>query len=338
MDSGKLESLATINGTGIFSTVLHYQTFGPAFFYVCWGCFLFGAILNVLLMLTIIQSPFKRIKPFSRLLLQTCFLDIYTVTLSVIKPVYIIVGGTIIILQTGPLRGIEQPWNAILFEMWNFGYFFSIISIVIQFIYRYFAICRRYAAIVLVGMLVVGPSIGLQIATVTLTNVIPEKYVPEIEAFFVYGPLERTHVGVYASDPFYCTLMCIYTTTVEIICYLTIIVCSILIKRFVRSIAHDSTNANTIETDRQLTLTLTVLACLPLVALIFGNCCLVLCSIVKSADYPKTVFFVSHFTSIVPIVPVLNPIVTLLVIKPYRNYVSRASSSFRVSFQTAPSA
>ncbi|KAH7716982.1 hypothetical protein AAVH_15567 [Aphelenchoides avenae] len=336
MDSGKLESSATINGTGIFSTVLPHQTFGLAFFYVCWGCFLLGTILNVLLMVAIIHSPFKRIKSFSRLLLQTCLLDIYTLTFSVlVQPVYIIVGGTIIILQTGPLRGIEQPFNAILFEMWNFGYFFSIISIVIQDITF---TPLQYAAIVLVGVLVAGPYIGLQIGAVTLTNAIPEKYVPEIEAFFEYGPLERTYVGVYASNAYYCTLMCIYTTTVEIICYLTIIMCSVLIKRFVRGIAHDSTNANTIETDRQLTLTLTVQACLPLVALIFGNCCLVLCSIVKSADYPRTVFFVSHFTNIVPIIPVLNPIVTLMVIKPYRNYVLRASSSFRVSFQTVPSA
>lgn len=50
--------------------------------------------------------------------------------------------GSAVMLQNGPFRAVKQPWNFILAEMWVFGYYFSIVSIVVQFIYRYLILCR----------------------------------------------------------------------------------------------------------------------------------------------------------------------------------------------------
>lgn len=50
--------------------------------------------------------------------------------------------GSNVMLMNGPFRGVPQPWSFFLVEMWIFGYYFSVVSIVVQFVYRYLILCK----------------------------------------------------------------------------------------------------------------------------------------------------------------------------------------------------
>lgn len=47
-----------------------------------------------------------------------------------------------LLLRTGPQLVKENPWNYFLIDMWVFSYYYSVVSVVVQFIYRYLVVCR----------------------------------------------------------------------------------------------------------------------------------------------------------------------------------------------------
>ena len=75
---------------------------------------------------------------------------------------FIPLNGAVIIVQNGPFRSSPRMLNFILMELWTFAYYFSIMSNVSQFIYRYLMLCHRmqmtrfrHAMLLVIGALIV---------------------------------------------------------------------------------------------------------------------------------------------------------------------------------------
>ncbi|KAI1706122.1 serpentine type 7TM GPCR chemoreceptor str domain-containing protein [Ditylenchus destructor] len=110
----------------------------------CWLCAILGIFFNSLLIWMIVYRSVAEIRPYSRILLQTCVIDIYTVvTMIVVQPVFAIVSGWNVMHENGIARHLPLPYNVILMLLWIFGYYFSIISNALQFFYRYLVLCRE---------------------------------------------------------------------------------------------------------------------------------------------------------------------------------------------------
>ncbi|KAH7715495.1 7TM GPCR protein [Aphelenchoides avenae] len=321
--------------SSVFSSIPSHPTFGLTYSVTSWICFTVGIVLNFALIVVVTKCSLKQLKSFGKLLIQSCVVDIYTLAISaVVQPVYIVIDGKTILLQTGPFRAVDQPWHTILILMWDFGYYFSVISIVIQFIYRYLAICRgivltafQYAATLAAGALLVDVYIGLQFIAMS-----PHKNEESIELAIATYFDHRTEVGMVGiPGSWFCVTMCLYTIVVEALCYVTIIMCSVMITRSVHKIAEGSDLERTAEINRQLSLTLTIQAVLPLAALLVGIFCVIICSIIKISQQELSIYFVAYFMLVVPVIPVLNPLVTLLVIKPYRNFIFRRTRTTTIN-------
>uniref|UniRef100_A0A915DQ31 G-protein coupled receptors family 1 profile domain-containing protein n=1 Tax=Ditylenchus dipsaci TaxID=166011 RepID=A0A915DQ31_9BILA len=97
----------------------NYRAFSSFYGTVSWLCFVLGVMLNFLLIWLIIKKTHGEMKAYSKILLQTCVLDLYTLTMAVVvQPIYIMLEGNNIMLQNGFFREASQPLNFIVGELW----------------------------------------------------------------------------------------------------------------------------------------------------------------------------------------------------------------------------
>ncbi|KAI3417547.1 hypothetical protein GPALN_013267 [Globodera pallida] len=83
----------------------------------------------------------------SRILLQICFVDIVlTVLMEIVQPIYIIDAGIFITYLNGPLmQNIASPtWRFLFYDAWLFGYVFALLGLCTQFVYRYLLLVREW--------------------------------------------------------------------------------------------------------------------------------------------------------------------------------------------------
>ncbi|KAI1715038.1 serpentine type 7TM GPCR chemoreceptor srd domain-containing protein [Ditylenchus destructor] len=329
MSNFSLYAIASIKGYRIDE---NFKAFGLFYSTTCWICFAFGVALNSLLIWLVLFKTVGEMKSYSKILLQSCILDLYTLCMAVlVQPVYIMLDGYMIMLQNGQFRPTGQPWNFIMAELWVFGYYFSIISIVIQFLYRYLVLVKasNVTAGKLFLMLLIGASLIWGYMGMLFYAQYPRKTINDdlgsaLHRYFDYDPgmkpIQISMIG--RPDSYRCLMHCAYIFSIEVICYVTIIWCCIKIRDFVRQATLlKSQNKRILEINKQLTYTLIIQACLPLVAVLIGVFCILVCSSAILAGRFMSFYFISFMTFPVPSIPVMNPLITLIVIKPYRNII-----------------
>ncbi|KAI1710557.1 serpentine type 7TM GPCR chemoreceptor srd domain-containing protein [Ditylenchus destructor] len=105
-----------------------------------------GFCLNILLIWLILKKSVKEMKIYSKILLQTCFIDFVLLTfIGSVQPIYIVSDGWNLMVPNGPFRTIGHPWNFLLMASWFFMVHISISTNCVPFIYRYLVICRSRA-------------------------------------------------------------------------------------------------------------------------------------------------------------------------------------------------
>ena len=113
---------------------------------------------NVLLIFLIIKHTPKALEPYSRILLQTCAIDlIFTFVIFVLKPVIIrkfsnilshyfqhteFTDGIFLLMINGFLEKVTSPWDFLLNLTWCYALFFCMFAMPIPFYYRYVCVCR----------------------------------------------------------------------------------------------------------------------------------------------------------------------------------------------------
>ncbi|KAI1700569.1 serpentine type 7TM GPCR chemoreceptor str domain-containing protein [Ditylenchus destructor] len=325
-----------------------YTTFSSIYSGIAYGCFVLGAVLNALLIWLIIKKTSGEMRHFKSILLQTSLLDVCMLVASVlVQPIFIMLQGSVILLQNGPLRALPMPLNFIVAEAWTFGYYFSIIANVVQFIHRYLVVChnakmtpQHHFSMLFVGAIVVLVHNYLIYYAMYPGYKMKVSIVDAVEGYFS-DPKHRDDnstsiVITMAGYPagWHCVIHCIYHSILEVLIYVIILFCALRIKNFVKKAAYTGMERGTAATaplqqqsrhvrdvNRQLTYTLMMQAVLPLGAVFIGAVCTYMCLSAYFDGSLMSFYFIAYTTVPVLWIPVLNPLITLLVVKQYRRFL-----------------
>uniref|UniRef100_A0A1I8B008 7TM_GPCR_Srx domain-containing protein n=1 Tax=Meloidogyne hapla TaxID=6305 RepID=A0A1I8B008_MELHA len=85
----------------------------------------------------------KEMQVYSKILLQTCFVDIIAICIFVVvQPVYLSDNGTGTVWNYGPLHFLPNPWQCLFLCVNFFMGRFTAMNVSTLFIYRYFVVVR----------------------------------------------------------------------------------------------------------------------------------------------------------------------------------------------------
>ncbi|KAI1706121.1 serpentine type 7TM GPCR chemoreceptor srd domain-containing protein [Ditylenchus destructor] len=308
----------------------------------CWLCAILGIFFNSLLIWMIVYRSVPEIRPYSRILLQTCVIDIYTIiTMIVVQPIFIIVSGWNVMYDNGPARYLPLPYNFILMLLWIFGCFFSLISNALQFFYRYLVLCRemkisplRYFLMLLTLSIPVFVYLWIM-GGITYPDT--SRPVSEVASQIFLDTNETVEIVIIAYSTSLSWLFnCVYVVTFDAVCYAVIIICGIKIRKCIANAAQQL-SSQAVMYNRQISITLALQAILPFVS---SFVCML--SLLASALVVKeSSAYIEAFVTI-PLhwLPVLNPLITIIVVGPYRRVVFRSKriATIRVNIASVRSA
>uniref|UniRef100_A0A1I8AYP1 Serpentine receptor class gamma n=1 Tax=Meloidogyne hapla TaxID=6305 RepID=A0A1I8AYP1_MELHA len=85
----------------------------------------------------------KEMQVYSKILLQTCFVDIIAICIFVVvQPVFVSDNGVGTNWNYGPIHFLPNPWQSIFFTVFAFMARFTAMNVSTLFIYRYFVVVR----------------------------------------------------------------------------------------------------------------------------------------------------------------------------------------------------
>nr|CAD2187326.1 unnamed protein product [Meloidogyne enterolobii] len=103
----------------------------------------FGLFSNLFLIWLILRYTMKEMQVYSKILLQTCFVDIVGICMFVVsQPVYVSDNGVGTMWNYGPIHFLPNPWQCILLSFNTFMMRVTSMNVSTLFIYRYFAVVR----------------------------------------------------------------------------------------------------------------------------------------------------------------------------------------------------
>ncbi|KAI1702417.1 serpentine type 7TM GPCR chemoreceptor str domain-containing protein [Ditylenchus destructor] len=115
----------------------------------------------------------------------------------------------------------------------------------------------------------------------------------------------------------------------EIASYSIIVICGLKIRKFVKQATRAGQHSRrTIEVNRQLSLVLFLQALLPIIELSIPMMCMLISTFsgTRSSVYAVVYAYIPFHW-----VPVLNPLITIFVVKPYRNFIFGRGSRRRIN-------
>ena len=114
--------------------------------------FAIGCTLNSILIWLILKRSSTELRTYSRVLLQIALLSMAYSTISVLfAPVMLATAQSSVIYGVGWLArendgsAETHVWNANLTHVWSYLLYLTQFSVIVPFIFRYFALCRGYA-------------------------------------------------------------------------------------------------------------------------------------------------------------------------------------------------
>ncbi|KAI1711594.1 serpentine type 7TM GPCR chemoreceptor srd domain-containing protein [Ditylenchus destructor] len=295
----------------------------------CWACVTLGLCLNALLIYLVLRRSAKEMKVYSRILFQTCFIDLYMITvIALVQPIYVVYNGFNTMIADGPSKDFPHPYNFFFMMAWFWGLFFSILSNCVPFVYRYFLLCelkqmslKLYAFLLfLLAFLVLIFVAGFTWAAFpgeAEMGVMREAH----ESYAKYmnidpGSDEFSIILIMRTDSIRWLLSCAYILTVQTVCYTIIIYCGFKIKEFVKRSTESCGRQNAAnDVNRQLSFILMLQTSLPVAEATFVLVCMI-----TSMLPNKYVYFIGFGTMPMHWIPALNPLITIVVVKPYRHF------------------
>uniref|UniRef100_A0A183BI17 G_PROTEIN_RECEP_F1_2 domain-containing protein n=1 Tax=Globodera pallida TaxID=36090 RepID=A0A183BI17_GLOPA len=291
------------------------------------GSFLLGMLLNVLLIYLIYAKTVKAMRIYSRLLLHSC--------------VMVVDHGYRAVFQNGIFRNLPQPYAYMMNVLWIQMLLFFMVSTTTQFIFRYFLLSRDGqipgTVLWLMGMFAIVLNL-FHIVLLTWSDY-PREHYREAMADLAVRVQQETGVTdvkftsfTWArSFPWLChvVVMVVLFST----CYIVIGVCAVKIRRYVGNTFARGQNKNAPsgvcsttllrkekmrEYNNEITRALIVQAVLPTF-----EAAAMLTQIFLPIFYPNdaTVFIILYIAIPLYFAPVLNPLATILLVKPYRRAV-----------------
>ncbi|KAI1703416.1 serpentine type 7TM GPCR chemoreceptor srd domain-containing protein [Ditylenchus destructor] len=295
-----------------------------------------GLTLNILLAWLILMRSVKEMQVYSKVLMQTCILDIFLlIVIGIVQPIYVLHNGWNMLVVNGPLRTVDHPWNHIQMAAWFFAHTFSIISNCVPFVYRYFLICRSkvmssipYLLMLFTCVLLLVPYMCLLTwATYPREVQIGANYTEVIELLGMNVDPAKFRVGLMmTTDSVPWALTSCYIVTLETISYTIIIVCGLKLQKFVRESMRQN-RPRMVEVNHQLNRVLVLQTLLPITELCVSLSCYLTSTLSGAGASVFAVVF-----ALLPFhwIPLLNPLITILVVKPYRNFLLKPTCAKQI--------
>ncbi|KAI1712911.1 serpentine type 7TM GPCR chemoreceptor srd domain-containing protein [Ditylenchus destructor] len=293
------------------------------------ACLIIGGVLNILLICLIRRKTSKEMTVYSRILLQTCIIDLYVLLIGyLLQPIFFVNEGNSSHTWNGPIRSLFHPSEFIhfaLFCAWIVGGFLSSASMTMQFVFRYLLLCRNITISHFVYMLlIIVPGAFCVVWMNLIFDVTSGNSPPTMKIYndsnFYYllrESVEEEYVVASLSDQkgsLTCIIGCMIMNAVF---YLIIIASALRMKMFVRK-QKESMNAEKLKKmEQQMTYILATQAFMPSIQLAvhtFTLTCYVIFT--KSSAY-----FLMYLSVPVYWLPVFNPLATMLIIRNYRNFI-----------------
>ncbi|KAI1695537.1 serpentine type 7TM GPCR chemoreceptor srd domain-containing protein [Ditylenchus destructor] len=234
-------------------------------------------------------------------------------------------------VTNGVLRFLDQPYDFILIMWWFFAAAFSVISNCVPFIYRYLVICRHRVisplsyAMMLMITLIFSVSFVSVSAWATFPDAEQQMEISNITmglSNFLDQPVNMAPLKIgliIKTENHKFAISSLYGMCLEIVCYTIIITCGVRIKRTIQAaMISEFYNTRLVEVNRQLNFVLLFQTMLPAFEII--PCAIYLVASVL-ADRSTNIYYMAFATISMHWVPVFSPLVTILVVKPYRNFV-----------------
>ena len=297
------------------------------------ACFLIGITLNTMLLWLILKRSPASLRTYSRVLLQSAVTNMVCLTATVLySPVQLASAKGSLTYGVGWLVRADndidgtRTWNFTLHSVWVYTVFFSQLSVIVFFLFRYFAVCH--------GRMLTGLEYGmiLTVAAVAASFYLPYYFfcganyvVPSPALLAELGLLHSTATNfseAIASLVLPNTMSAVYVTAQASICgasYFIVIACNVAIYCHLRRALTSSQVGISHIQGRQINFILLIDAVVPFVFDFLPTYVVTaMAQLLRGQVTPQTPTAV---LMVVVWAPVVNAASVILVVRPYRRAV-----------------
>uniref|UniRef100_A0A914MP60 G-protein coupled receptors family 1 profile domain-containing protein n=1 Tax=Meloidogyne incognita TaxID=6306 RepID=A0A914MP60_MELIC len=298
------------------------------------SAFSIGVILNSLLIWLILQKSPKEMRVFSHILIQTCAADLIMLTINLFtEPIFTSDKGVSIVVLNGLLRHIGWiPHNLILF-IWDNCFFFSFFGFTSQFIYRYLILNKNMnitSKEYFIALFCTIFTMDFILATLLYYAGYPDADHKICCSNDVILQLldwdgnndDPIRIAQRAGD--YYSYVWLIVTICITLAYTIIFICTYVMRQYVKK--NFISNSNKLgEINQQLTLNMFIQSLLPLLAIIPVWFTLIFSTfntkLINNSKDTTLIIFMMLIRLPIHWIAVLNPLVTVLTVKHYKNVI-----------------
>ncbi|KAI1731232.1 serpentine type 7TM GPCR chemoreceptor srd domain-containing protein [Ditylenchus destructor] len=200
-----------------------------------------GVLLNSLLIFLILKKSVRAMKVYSRILLQTCIIDLYMLFIvAMVQPIYVVFDGYNCMINNGLLKNVSPPYNYIFMHAWS----------------KVFSLCTYFQLLLLSAILSMIFVAGLILAAWPEKddNEIIIDHVVELNVFLNSDGISNYLVPVWMkkTDILPWLISTGYVIFIQIICYAIILYCAYKVRRIVaQSVLMNYPTAKAVEVQLQ---------------------------------------------------------------------------------------
>uniref|UniRef100_A0A915ETQ1 G protein-coupled receptor n=1 Tax=Ditylenchus dipsaci TaxID=166011 RepID=A0A915ETQ1_9BILA len=268
-----------------------------------WLAFACGMTLNIVLIWLICKRSTNEMKAYSRILMQACIIDIYTLVVAAIgEPVYFIYEGVPMVFLNDRAAYKSEALRFTLVQLWYFGLYIATGSCAIQFLYRYLMLCRGMEVTTVLYAIMLGISAFLvwMINCAAYIASYPKDYELTGKKVGLYWNTngDEVIIGAFADPRSNSWLACCTAITFyNLFCYAIIVFCGLRIRNESRTFIY--------------------FICAGIFAINLSSVNIVfLVATVQQATLYAIVYILP------PLIwyPVMSPLITIFAIKPFRRF------------------
>ncbi|KAF7639081.1 hypothetical protein Mgra_00001606 [Meloidogyne graminicola] len=292
----------------------------------------FGIFSNFLLIYLILRYTMKEMKVYSKILLQTCIIDIITITsFAISQPNFASDNGVGTMWNYGPIHLLPNPWQHIILRFYFFMARLTAMNVSTLFIYRYLTVvCDvdvkfKHQLILIFSIMI--PILILDILAFISNNPTPEnEHLTNYELAKIFDldndTIKNYVVGLRSRSNNLSIFVSNYATILTIINYLIIIFCGIKIQIYVYRHYKGIEMIKVRNMNKQISIVLIAQAILPLLTFI-NHLTANLNFLFNIPGLYSSYIGIFLGSSLNSLVAILNSIVTIVTVRNYRQVIFR---------------
>ncbi|KAF7636308.1 hypothetical protein Mgra_00004295 [Meloidogyne graminicola] len=271
-------------------------------------CLIIGVILNIGVIWLVIKKTPKEMKVYAKIILQTSINDLILLIIThFVQPIIFVSDGITIVIENGIANNWETPWNIFIYNFWLF------ISIFVSY-FLMLTIAASLEFILLLFFYWIGyPPLNAKIENKQILEIL--------------GGYNNTKMllrpTLYGNKSDIRWIIWLFSFFVfGIFCYLIIWFCSLKIVQYIKkNLKQNSSCSRIIQLNNQMTLNMAIQASIPILdILVFLFVTFASIAGVTSNWFICLTMFMGP---LINWVPVLNPLVTIITVAPYRRTIIR---------------